>query len=131
MTEHLFDRGLAVRREVLGDEYVDRSIAAADDFTEPLQKIVTQFAWGAIWSRPDLPRKTRSLINLAMIAALNRPHELELHVTGALRNGCSKTEIREVLLQVAAYCGFPAAIDAFRVARKVLDAEERKHHQSS
>lgn len=123
MNQERFDKGLAVRREVLGTEYVDRSLAAADDFTRPLQELVTEYCWGEIWTQPELPRKTRSLINLAMISALNRPHELQLHVRGALRNGCSMEEIRAVLLQVGIYCGVPAAIDAFRVAAAVLKEE--------
>lgn len=123
MNQERFEQGLAVRREVLGSEYVDRSLAAADDFTRPLQELVTEYCWGEIWTRDDLPRRTRSLVNLAMLSALNRPHEVTLHVRGALRNGCSKEEIRGVLLQVAIYCGVPAAIDAFRVAAAVLKEE--------
>src|SRR5215472_10120351 len=96
-----FDEGLAVRREVLGAEYVDQSMAAADDFTRPLQELVTEYCWGAIWTRPGLPRRTRSLINLAMLTALNRPHGVRLHLRGALRNGCTKDEVMEVLLQAA------------------------------
>jgi len=123
MNQERFDKGLAVRREVLGSEYVDRSLAAADDFTRPMQELVTEYCWGEIWTQPELPRQMRSLINIAMISALNRPHELTLHVRGALRNGCSKEEIRAVLLQVAIYCGVPAAIDGFRVASAVLKEE--------
>jgi 4-carboxymuconolactone decarboxylase len=115
-----FEEGLAVRRDVLGREYVDRSLASADDFTRPMQELVTEYCWGAVWTRPGLDRRTRSLINLGMITALNRPHELELHVRGALNNGCTEEEIREALLQSAIYCGVPAAIDAFRIARSVL-----------
>ena len=125
MTTSLFDKGLAVRKAVLGDEYVEASIKNADDFNRPLQELVTEYCWGAVWTREGLPRKTRSLLNLAMLATLNRPHELELHLRGALRNGCTKEEIREVLLQVAIYVGVPAAVDSFRTARKVL-AEEAK-----
>jgi 4-carboxymuconolactone decarboxylase len=116
----LYDAGLKVRREVLGAEYVDKAIAGADDFTRPLQELVTEYCWGSIWTRPGLPRKTRSLLNLAMLTALNRPHEIELHVRGALTNGVSQDEIMEVFLQAAIYCGVPAAIDSFRIARKVL-----------
>ena len=116
----LFDTGLAIRREVLGSDYVDRSIQTADDFNHPLQELITEYAWGGIWSRPGLTRQTRSMINLAMITALNRPHELELHVRGALNNGVTREEIREVLLQTAVYCGAPAALDSFRIARKVF-----------
>ena len=118
-----FEDGLAVRREVLGADYVDRAMAEADEFTRPLQELVTEYCWGAIWTRPGLPRKTRSLVNLAMLTALNRPHEVKLHVRGALRNGCTREEIMEVLLQAAVYCGVPAAIDSFRGAREVLEAD--------
>ena len=115
-----FAAGLAVRRRVLGAKYVDEALRNADDFTRPLQELVTEYCWGAIWTRPGLPRKTRSLINLAMLTALNRPHEVRLHLRGALRNGCTRQEIMEVLLQAAIYCGVPAAIDSFRIAREVL-----------
>lgn len=115
-----FDRGLAVRRRVLGARYVDEALRSADDFTRPLQELVTEYCWGAVWTRPGLPAKTRSLLNLAMLTALNRPHEVRLHVRGALRTGCSRAEIMETLLQTAIYCGVPAAIDSFRIAREVL-----------
>jgi 4-carboxymuconolactone decarboxylase len=123
-----FEAGLKTRKAVLGDAYVDASIAAADDFTWPLQELVTEYCWDSIWNRDGLPRKTRSLINLAMITALNRPHELKLHIRGAFNNGCSQDEIREVLLQSAIYCGVPASIDAFRSAREVMKemADEAK-----
>lgn len=117
----LFKEGLEVRKSVLGADYVEKSIASADDFTEDLQRMVTKHCWGAVWTRPGLDRRTRSLLNLAMISALNRPHELKLHVRGALNNGVTREEIREVFLQVAAYCGAPAAIDSFRVAREVFE----------
>jgi 4-carboxymuconolactone decarboxylase len=120
MANELYDTGLKIRREVLGAEYVDTSIAAADEFSRPLQDLVTQYCWGAIWSRPGLDRKTRSLLNLAMLTALNRPHEVKLHLKGALNNGCSREEIMEALLQTAVYCGVPAAIDSFRLAREVF-----------
>jgi 4-carboxymuconolactone decarboxylase len=116
MVEKDYDAGLAVRREVLGAEHVDRQLAAADDFNGAIQEMVTAWAWGGIWSRPGLDRKTRSLIVIAMLSALNRPHELRIHLRGALNNGASREEIREVLLQVAGYCGLPAAVDAFRNA---------------
>jgi 4-carboxymuconolactone decarboxylase len=119
-----FDRGLQIRREVLGPEYVDKSIASADELTRPLQELITQYCWGEVWSRPELDRRSRSILNLGMIAALNRPHELKLHVRGALRNGVTRVEIREVFLQVAIYCGAPAALDAFRVAREVFAEED-------
>lgn len=130
-SDELYERGLQVRREVLGAEYVDRSLAAAaqDGFTAPLQRLVTEYCWGAVWSRDGLDRRTRSFLNLAMITALNRPHELRLHVRGALNNGVTEDEIREVLLQAAIYCGVPAALDAFRVAREVI-AEERGREAS-
>ena len=118
MATDLFEKGLEVRRAVLGKEYVDKSISDADDFTQPLQELVTEYCWGSIWTRPGLPRKTRSLINLAMLTALNRPHEMKLHLRGALNNGCSKEEIMEVLLQTTIYCGVPAAVDSFRTAKE-------------
>ncbi|MDL1861100.1 4-carboxymuconolactone decarboxylase [Betaproteobacteria bacterium PRO7] len=121
MNKELFDKGLQTRREVLGAEYVDASIRNADDFNRPMQELVTQYCWGDVWNRPGLDRRTRSLLNLAMLTALNRPHELKLHVRGALNNGVTKDEIREVLLQAAIYCGVPAAIDGFRVAREVFE----------
>ncbi len=120
MNKDLFDKGLKTRGEVLGADYVDASIANADDFNRPLQQLVTEYCWGDIWQRPGLARRDRSLINLAMLTALNRPHELKLHVCGALRNGVTKDEIKEVFLQSAIYCGVPAAIDSFRVAREVF-----------
>ena len=126
MSEDLFETGLEIRRAVLGRDYVDGAIAAADDFNRPMQELVTEYCWGKIWGRPGLDRRTRSFLNLAMITALNRPHELKLHVKGAIRNGVSKAEIAEVFLQGAVYCGVPAAIDSFRVAReafKEMDGE--------
>lgn len=120
MNKELFEKGLETRRAVLGTEYVDNSIRNADDFNMPMQELVTQYCWGDVWNRPGLDRKTRSFLNLAMISALNRPHELKLHVRGAINNGLTKDEIREVFLQVAIYCGVPAAIDSFRVARETF-----------
>ena len=120
MDQDRFDRGLAVRRDVLGAEYVDKSLAAADAFNQPFQVLVTEYCWGEIWTRPGLERKTRSLLNLAMLTALNRPHEVRIHVRGALNNGVSKEEIQEVFLQTAIYCGVPAALDSFRIAREVF-----------
>jgi len=122
--EERLEAGLKVRRAVLGDDYVNKSLAAADDFTKPLQELVSKYCWGDIWCRPGLDRKQRSLINLAMISALNRPHELKLHVRGALNNGLTKEEIREVFLQVAIYAGVPASLDAFRVAKEVFAENE-------
>ena len=120
MEKNSFDKGLQTRREVLGDAYVDASLKGADDFSRPLQELVTRYCWDEIWNRPGLDRRERSLINLAMLTALNRPHELKTHVRGALNNGLSKDEIREVLLQAGIYCGVPAAVDAFRVARELF-----------
>jgi 4-carboxymuconolactone decarboxylase len=116
----LFDQGLQTRRDVLGADYVDNAIRNADDFNRPMQELVTEYCWGEIWNRPGLDRRTRSLLNLAMLTALNRPHELKLHVRGALNNGVTRDEIREVFLQTAIYCGVPAAIDSFRNAKEVL-----------
>jgi 4-carboxymuconolactone decarboxylase len=121
MTKSLFDKGLEVRKAVLGPEHVENSLKTADDFNRPMQELVTEYCWGAVWTREELPRKVRSMLNIAMLTALNRPHELKLHVRGALRNGVTKEEIREVLLQTAIYCGVPAAIDAFRTAREVIN----------
>ena len=126
MTDELFERGLKLRKEVLGAEYVEKSLAAADEFTQPLQELVTRYCWGDVWHRPGLDRQQRSMINLAMITALNRPHELKLHVRGALKNGLSRDTIREILLQTAIYCGVPACIDAFRVAREVFEEVDRE-----
>jgi 4-carboxymuconolactone decarboxylase len=120
MNQELFDKGLQVRREVLGADYVDAAIRNADDFTMELQQHVTQYCWGDFWNRPGLDRRTRRFLNLGMITALNRPHELKLHVRGAINNGLTKDEIKEVFLQSAIYCGVPAAIDAFRTAREVF-----------
>jgi 4-carboxymuconolactone decarboxylase len=120
MTDEIYERGLKIRREVVGAAYVDKSLAEADDFTRPLQELVTKYCWGEVWSRPGLERRERSLINLAMIAALNRPHELKLHVRGALRNGLTREQISEVFLQAAIYCGVPAALDAVRLAKEVF-----------
>ncbi|MDQ7728255.1 MULTISPECIES: 4-carboxymuconolactone decarboxylase [Halomonadaceae] len=120
MTQERYAKGLEKRRRVLGAEYVDQSIRNADDFTRPLQQLVTEYCWGEVWQRKGLSDRERSMINLAMITALNRPHELRLHVRGAINNGLSVEEIREVLLQTAIYCGVPAAIDSFRQAREVL-----------
>jgi 4-carboxymuconolactone decarboxylase len=120
MDQQTFDRGLEIRKAVLGKEFVENAFKTADDFNRPLQELVTEYCWGAVWGRPQLDRKTRSLLNLAMISALNRPHELKMHVGGALKNGVTREEIREVFLQVAIYCGVPAGVDAFRVAREVF-----------
>ena len=126
MDAKIYEKGLAIRTSVLGKEYVENAIKSADDFNRPFQELVTEYCWGAIWGREALPKKTRSLLNLAMIGVLNRPHELKLHVAGALRNGVSKDEIREVFMQLAIYAGVPAGVDAFRVAREVFAQEAGK-----
>ena len=120
MNDELFQKGLEIRKSVLGAEFVEKSIASADDFNMPLQRLVTEYCWGACWGREGLPKKIRSMLNIAMISTLNRNHELKMHVKGAIRNGCTKEEIREVLLQVAIYSGVPAAVDSFRVAKEAL-----------
>ncbi len=124
MNKELFEKGMKIRREVLGVKHVEKSIAAADDFSRPLQELVTEYCWGEIWSRPGLDRRTRSMINLAMLTALNRPHEVKLHVRAALNNGLSKADIMEVFLQAMIYCGVPAAVDSFRIAQEVFKEEE-------
>jgi 4-carboxymuconolactone decarboxylase len=118
--QELYESGLRIRREVLGDAYVDRALASADDFSRPFQELVSEYGRGVIWGRPGLPRKTRSLLNLAMLTALNRSVELEVHLRGALTNGATRDEIQEVILQAMVYCGMPAALEAVRVARKVF-----------
>ena len=120
MDKEMFEKGLAIRRATLGAEFVDKAIATADDFNRPLQEIVTQYCWGEIWGRPGLEKKTRSLLNLAMLSALNRPHEVKMHIKGAINNGVTKDEIKEVFLQVAIYCGVPAGVDSFRIAKEVF-----------
>jgi 4-carboxymuconolactone decarboxylase len=120
MTSEKFEAGLALRREVLGNDYVDRALANADAFSQPLQELVTEFAWGTVWQRPGLERRERSLMTVVMLIALNRPHELRLHLRGALNNGLTRDELREALLHAAVYCGMPAAVDAFRAAREVF-----------
>lgn len=120
MTETMYDKGLRIRKEVLGEEYVDNSLRNADSFNVDFQKLVTEYCWGAAWGREGLSRRDRSLINLAMLSALNRGHEFKIHFRGALNNGCSVDEIREVLLQVAIYAGVPAAMEGFRLGREVL-----------
>ncbi len=123
MTDALFDRGDRVRREVLGDEHVDRANAKRTPLTTEFHDLITRYAWGEIWARPRLDRRTRSCITVAMLVALNHPDELALHLRAALRNGVTRDELREVLLQTAVYCGVPAANSAFRIAQEVLEAE--------
>jgi 4-carboxymuconolactone decarboxylase len=121
MNKELFERGLKIRREVLGSEHVDASLENADAFSMPMQELATEYCWGEVWNRPGLDRRTRSLLNLAMITALNHPHELKLHVRGAINNGVTKEEIAEVFLQAAVYCGVPAGIGSFRAAKEVFE----------
>ncbi|UYN94757.1 MAG: carboxymuconolactone decarboxylase family protein [Enhydrobacter sp.] len=118
--QELYDTGMKVRKAVLGSDYVDNSLANADEFMMAFQDVTTEYCWGYVWTRPGLPNKTRSMLNLAMLAALNRGPELKLHVNGALNNGLTKDEIKEVFLQVAIYCGIPAGLDAFKTAREVF-----------
>ncbi len=120
MSTERFEAGLTVRREVLGAEYVERALAGADSFNRDFQELATEFCWGGTWARGVLDRKTRSILNLGMLSALNRPEEFKLHFRGALTNGCTLDELREVLLQIAVYCGIPAGVEAFRLAREVL-----------
>ncbi|HEX6113078.1 MAG TPA: 4-carboxymuconolactone decarboxylase [Geminicoccaceae bacterium] len=125
MSKETFDQGLAIRKEVLGAEHVERALAGADDFGRPYQELITEYCWGAVWGRPGLSRKTRSLLNLAMLTALGREEEFKLHVRAAFRNGVTREEICEVLLQTAIYCGVPAANSAFKQAREVFAQMER------
>jgi len=115
-----FERGVVTRKAVLGSDYVERSIGQADDFNWPMQQLTTEWCWDEIWNRPGLDRRSRSILNLGMLSAANRPHELKLHIRGALNNGLSKDELKEIFLQVAVYCGVPAGIDCFRTAREVF-----------
>jgi len=117
----LYDDGMKVRKAVLGSTYVDNSMASADDFMMSFQDVTTEYCWGYVWTRPGLSKKTRSMLNLAMLTALNRPHEIKLHVKGALNNGVTREEIAEIFLQAGVYCGVPAAVDAFRTAKEVFD----------
>jgi 4-carboxymuconolactone decarboxylase len=126
MSKDVFNRGLEIRKKVLGAEFVENSFRSADEFNQPMQELVTEYCWGAVWGRENLSHKTRSMLNLAMIATLNRPHELKMHIRGALTNGVSKDEIREIFMQVAIYAGVPAGVDAFRLAREVFDGEARR-----
>jgi 4-carboxymuconolactone decarboxylase len=118
--DELWEQGLRVRKEVLGADHVERSLAGVSEFSKPVQDFVTRSCWGEVWSRPGLERRTRSLLNLVMLTALNRGHELGVHVRGAITNGCTEEEIQEALLQTAVYCGVPAALESFRVAERVL-----------
>ena len=126
MSSEMFEKGISKRRKVLGDEYVDKALATADEFGADLQKLITEYAWGEVWNKESLTDKERSLINLGMIAALNRPHELKLHIKGALNNGLTKNQIRDVFLQVTVYCGAPAGIDSMRLAREAFSEMDGK-----
>lgn len=118
----LFEKGVAMRREVLGDAHVARSLDGVNDWTAPLQKMVTEYCWGDLWNRPGLSKQQRSMINIGMLIAMNRLHELRVHVRGALRNGLTEEEIVEIVLQTAIYCGAPAALDGMRAAVEVMEA---------
>jgi 4-carboxymuconolactone decarboxylase len=126
MNRELYEAGLAVRREVLGDAAVNASLGGADEFSMPMQELMTEYCWGAIWTRPGLDRRSRSILNIGMLAALNRPDELAGHIRGAIVNGVTKEEIRECLLQVAVYVGVPAGLGVFRVARRVFDEDDAR-----
>ena len=126
MDKKTFDKGLEIRKSVLGAEFVENSFKNADEFSMPMQELVTEYCWGAVWGREGLSKKTRSMLNLAMISILNRPHELKLHVAGALKNGVTRDEIREVFMQVAIYAGVPAGVDSVRIAREVFAQVDQK-----
>ena len=115
-----YEEGLKIRREVLGAHHVDQSLGQVSEFSRPIQELVTEYCWGAVWARQGLDRRTRSLVNVAMLTALNRGHELGVHVRGAITNGCTEADIQEVLLQTAIYAGVPAALESFRIAERVL-----------
>ncbi|TGN78345.1 MULTISPECIES: carboxymuconolactone decarboxylase family protein [Bradyrhizobium] len=120
MDKKMHDKGLEVRKAVLGEAYVNNALKNVDDFNRPFQEMLNEYCWGTVWGREELPRKTRSMLNIAMIAILNRQHEFRAHLKGALTNGVTREEIREILMQVAIYGGMPAAVDSFRIAREVF-----------
>jgi len=120
MDKKTHDKGLEIRKAVLGEAYVDNALKNVDEFNKPFQELLNEYCWGTVWGREELPRKTRSMLNIAMISILNRPHELRAHLKGALTNGVTREEIREILMQVAIYGGMPAAVDSFRIAREVF-----------
>ena len=120
MDKKMHDKGLEVRKAVLGEAYVNNALKTVDDFNRPFQEMLNEYCWGTVWGREELPRKTRSMLNIAMIAILNRQHEFRAHLKGALTNGVTRDEIREILMQVAIYGGMPAAVDSFRIAREVF-----------
>ena len=123
MDKELFDKGLAVRKEVLGADYVDKALQSADDFNRDFQELVSEYCWGVCWGSDTLSRPERSILNLGMLAALGRMHEFELHFRGALKNGLSRDQLKDVLTQIAVYCGIPAGVECFRIARRVLDEQ--------
>lgn len=124
LSDETYERGMATRRAVLGDAYVDGALARATDFTRPLQELVTRHAWGNTWQRGGIDLRTRSIVTVAMLVALGRMHELKIHVRGALNNGVTREELQEIFLHASVYCGFPAAVDAFRAASEVVDAAD-------
>ncbi|MDQ3259661.1 MAG: carboxymuconolactone decarboxylase family protein [Burkholderiales bacterium] len=126
MDKELLARGLETRKQVLGKDYVEQVMKNADDFNRPFQEFISEYCWGAIWTREGLPRKTRSLLNLAMLTALNKPHELKLHIRAALTNGVTREEMQEVFMQAAVYCGVPAGVESFRLAREVFAEADKK-----
>ena len=126
MDKQLLENGLEVRKAVLGKDYVENAMKNADDFNRPFQEFISEYCWGAIWTRPGLPRKTRSMLNLAMLTALNKPHELKLHIKGAINNGVTREEMQEVFMQAAVYCGVPAGVEAFKIAREVFAEVDKK-----
>ena len=126
MDRELQKKGMAVRKSVLGAEYVERNMATADDFNRPFQDILNEYCWGMIWTDERIPKKTRSMMNLTMLAALNRMHEWELHLNGALTNGVTRDEIQAILHQIAVYCGVPTAVECFRIARRVFAEKDKK-----
>ena len=126
MDKDLLARGLEVRKAVLGKDYVEKAMQSADDFNRPFQEFISEYCWGAIWTREGLPRKTRSMLNLAMLTALNKPHELKLHIGGAIINGVTREEIQEVFMQASVYCGVPAGVEAFKIAREVFAELDKK-----
>ena len=125
MDQKMYDKGLGIRKAVLGEAYVSNALKNVDSFNQPFQDLLNEYCWGAVWGRDELPRKTRSMLNLAMISILNRPHELRVHIKGALVNGVTKDEIREIFMQVAIYAGAPAGVDSFRIAREVFAEMEK------
>ena len=126
MDQKMHDKGLEVRKAVLGEAYVNNALKNVDSFNKPFQDLLNEYCWGSVWGRDELPRKTRSMLNIAMISILNRPHELRAHLRGALRNGVTKEEIREVFMQLAIYAGIPCGVDAFRIAREAFKEVEAK-----